>query len=60
MNEPILISLQQLQIMLPFSKTKIYDLIKKNRFPSSKKICGTRKSLWVADEVNNWVLENLK
>lgn len=60
MNEPIVISLPQLQQLIPFSKTKIYDLIKNNGFPPPKKIEGSRKSLWRTEEVNNWMLEHVK
>ncbi|WP_366910283.1 AlpA family phage regulatory protein [Methylotenera sp.] len=60
MNEPVVISLQQLLQIIPFSKTKIYDLIKNNEFPAPRRIEGTRKSLWRRDEVNNWVLVHAK
>ena len=60
MNEPIVISLPQLQQLIPFSKTKIYKLIKNNGFPPSKKLDGIGKALWRIDEVNNWLLENMK
>ena len=38
-------------------KTRIYALIKEQRFPSSIKIGAS--SMWIESEVNAWILETI-
>jgi predicted DNA-binding transcriptional regulator AlpA len=55
-----IVTLPQLKEIVPFSKTKIYSLIKYKGFPSALHIEGGRKSFWRAGDVKKWLEENLK
>jgi predicted DNA-binding transcriptional regulator AlpA len=60
MNSTQIVTLPQLQEIVPFSKTKIYALIKEKGFPAALHIEGGRKSFWRLPDVNNWLDANLK
>jgi len=48
-----LISTEQIQHLLPVSRTTIYTLIRKREFPPPVKI--GRRSLWRLDLVESWI-----
>ena len=60
MHTQQIVTLPQLQEIVPFSKTKIYALIKHKGFPPALHIEDGRKSFWRVTEVKNWLDENLK
>ena len=60
MHSTHIVTLPQLQEIVPFSKTKIYALIKQKGFPAALHIEGGRKSFWRTADVKNWLEENLK
>ena len=53
MSEPRLISLSELSQRLGLGKTKIYDLIKQERFPAPVKI--GKSSRWSSEKVTQWI-----
>lgn len=60
MHSQQIVTLPQLQEIVPFSKTKIYALIKHKGFPPALHIEDGRKSFWRTADVNKWLEENLK
>lgn len=37
------------------SKGTVYRLMKEGRFPKQRKLAGTRKSVWLEDEIQAWL-----
>ncbi len=60
MHSTLILTLPQLQEIVPFSKTKIYELVKRKGFPAPLHIDGGRKSFWRVADVQTWLQENLK
>ncbi len=48
-----LLRLSQVQEMVPFSRAKIYNLIKQKQFPRQVKVGGS--SLWKMDEIIEYI-----
>lgn len=57
MENEKLLTITQVKEYVPFGVTKIYNLVKQNRFPKQTKIGGT--SLWRLSEIQKWIENNI-
>ena len=54
-----LLTIEDLEQKVKLKKSSIYNFIRTKNFPCGKKICGGNKSVWLQNEVDEWLLENV-
>ena len=58
MQEKNLLTIKEVMNKVRLSRSRIYFYIKNNNFPKQVKLT-TRKSLWVEEEINQWILKKI-
>ena len=59
--EPLVINIGGVVQLTTMSNASIYRRMKEDpEFPKSKKIKGTRRSVWIRSEVEAWVMASLE
>ncbi len=53
--EDSFLDLESVKKVSSLSKTTIYGLISKGKFPPPIKVGGTRRSVWRVREINSWL-----
>jgi len=53
--EDSFLDLESVKKVSSLSKTTIYGLISKGKFPPPIQICGARRVVWKASAINSWV-----
>lgn len=48
-------NLHEVLAVAAVSKGTVYRLMREGRFPKQRKLAGTRKSVWIEDEVQDWL-----
>ena len=54
-----MLRLPQLRERLPFSRTRLYDLMKQGKFPTPVRL-GDRAVFWIEDEVEEWLRKHIE
>ncbi len=42
------------------SRTRVYELVRTGRFPRPLKLAGSRTNAWVASEVDDWIVHQIR